>query len=125
LKSIKPDGVLARLVGSDRSGEAKHLATALAQGDSTAQQLLHDVSEDLAFGLSHVVHLFHPQIIILGGGLSGVGEPLRAAVESALRRFTMDAFAPGPKVCLSKLGEDAVPIGALHLARAASAQSNT
>ena len=125
LKSIKPEGVLARLVGNDRNGEAKHLATALAQGDSTAQQLLLEVSEDLAFGLSHVVHLFHPQIIILGGGLSGVGEPLQAAVESALRRFTMEAFAPGPKVCLSKLGEDAVPIGALLLAQAASTRSGT
>ena len=123
LKSTAPTGALARLVGDECGGEAKQLGPALSESDSTAQQLLLDVSEDLAFGLSHVVHLFHPQIIILGGGLSSVGEPLRAAVESALRRFTMEAFAPGPKVCLSKLGEDAVTIGALHLARAASAQS--
>lgn len=123
LKSSAPTSAFARLVGDERGGEAKQLGPALSEGDSTAQQLLLDVSEDLAFGLSHVVHLFHPQIIILGGGLSGVGKPLQAAVESALRRFTMEAFAPGPKVCLSKLGEDAVPMGALLLAQAASTRS--
>ena len=54
--------------------------------------------------------------IILGGGLSGVGEPLRASVEGALRRFVMEAFAPGPRIALTALGEDAVPVGALKLA---------
>jgi len=63
-----------------------------------------------------VVHLLHPEIIILGGGLSGVGEPLRASVESALRHFTMEAFAPGPRIALAALGQDAVPVGALILA---------
>lgn len=117
LKSVDPNGALARMIGNEHGGEAKHLAAALAQGDSAAQRLLREISADLAFGLSHVVHLFHPQIIIVGGGLSGIGEPLRAALESALGHFIMEAFAPGPKVCLSKLAEDAVPVGALCLAK--------
>jgi glucokinase len=77
---------------------------------------LEETAEDLAFGLSHVVHLFHPEILVLGGGLSSVGEPLRASVESALRPFMMEAFAPGPRIALAGLGEDAVPVGALGLA---------
>ena len=32
---------------------------------------------------------------------------------------TMDAFAPGPQIALAGLGEDAVPVGALELARGA------
>jgi glucokinase len=46
-----------------------------------------------------------------------VGEPLRAAVERALRGFIMEAFQPGPRVALSLLREDAVPLGALELAK--------
>jgi len=109
--------VLARLTGGMVGGEAKHLAAAWRQGDAAARRLLQETAEDLAFGLSHVVHLFHPEIIVLGGGLSGVDEPLRASVESALRPFTMEAFAPGPRIALAGLGEDAVPVGALELAR--------
>ena len=118
LKIREPDGALARLIGNETSGEARHLAAALGQGDAAAQALLSEVTTDLAFGLSHVVHLFHPQVIIIGGGLSRVGESLRVGVERALRPFTMEAFAPGPRICLSALGDDVVPVGALLLAQA-------
>ena len=118
LKPKEPDCLLARLVGQTVGGEAKHLAAAWQQGDAAARQILQEMAEDLAFGLSHVVHLFHPEVVIIGGGLSGVGEPLRACVESALRAFVMEAFAPGPRIALAGLGEDAVPVGALVLAKA-------
>ena len=116
LKTTEPAGLLARLAANDTRGEAKHLSAALGQGDATAQRILREVAEDLALGLSHVVHLFHPGVIIIGGGLSGVGEPLRAAVQAAVRGFTMEAFRPGPEIRLAALGEDAVPVGALLLA---------
>ena len=116
LKVKEPESLLARLTGQTIGGEAKHLAAAWQQGDAAAKRLLRETAEDLAFGLSHVVHLFHPEIIVLGGGLSGVGEPLRAPVEGALRHFMMEAFAPGPGIALAALGEDAVPVGALNLA---------
>ncbi len=118
LRVREPEGMLARLAGQTVGGEAKHLAAAWQHGDADARRLLEETAEDLAFGLSHVVHLFHPEIIILGGGLSAVGEPLRASVESALRPFIMDAFAPGPRIDVALLGMGAVPMGALELARA-------
>jgi len=111
------ENVLTKLVGKQIGGEAKFLKAALEQNDFLAQKILNETAEDLAFGLSHVVHLFHPEVIVLGGGLSLVGEPLRTAVENSLRGFTMEAFAPGPKISLAKLGEDAVPTGALELAK--------
>jgi len=114
LKSQSP--VLTRLIGKACRGEAKFLAEALKQADPVARDLLAELCEDLAFGLSHVVHLFHPQIIILGGGLAGLGEALRGGVEQALNGFIMEAFKPGPKLTLAALGEDAVPVGALELA---------
>lgn len=114
LKATDPSGLLAKMLGPTPGGEARLLAAALP--DPTAQRILDETAEDLAFALSHVVHLFHPQIIVIGGGLSGVGEPLRAAVETALPRFVMEVFAPGPRIALAGLGEDAVPVGALELA---------
>ena len=54
--------------------------------------------------------------IILGGGLSLVGKPLRAGVAAALGQGIMDVLQPGPSVRLAQLGEDAVPVGALLLA---------
>ncbi len=111
-----PESILARLIGDRPGGEARHLPVALAQHDAVAQALLAEVAEDLGFALSHAVHLFHPQVIVMGGGLSLMGEPLRAAVADALPRFVMEAFHPVPEVRLAALGEDAVPVGAVLLA---------
>ncbi len=117
LRTQATGGVLSRLTADARGGEARFLADALQQDDPLARQILGETTEDLAFALSHVVHLFHPEIIVLGGGLALVGEPLRAAVAEALLRFLMDVFKPGPRIALAALGEDAVPVGALVLAR--------
>lgn len=111
-----PHGPLARLVGTETRGEARHLAAALGQHDPAAQAILGSLADDLSFALSHVAHLLHPRAIVLGGGLSLIGEPLRAAVTKALAPRIMLAFAPGPTVKLAELAEDAVPAGALILA---------
>ncbi len=112
----EPGSVLARLLGAKKGGEARHLASALAQGDAAAARIVAETAADLGFALSHVVHLFHPEVIVMGGGLSLLGEPLRLAVETRLRGFIMEAFRPGPALRLAELGEDAVPVGALLLA---------
>lgn len=108
--------VLRELAAGAGKGEARFLGQALARGDAAAQRLLRETAGDLAFGLSHVVHLMHPSVLVLGGGLSLVGEPLRQAVAEALPGFLMEVFRPGPVVRLAGLGEDAVPVGALRLA---------
>ncbi|WP_266367285.1 ROK family protein [Tellurirhabdus rosea] len=115
LDELPSESLLKRLVGEQTSGEARFLGEAWARGDGTARRILHRLCDDLAFGLSHVVHLFHPEVIILGGGLSLIGEPLRAGVEKILPDYVMQAFQPPSAIRLAKLGEDVVPMGALSL----------
>ena len=110
-----PDCSLAQLLGKETGGEAKHLAESLAQDDPVAQDILDTLTHDLAFALSHVTHLFHPQVIILGGGLSLVGAPLRKGIEKKLPQFLMETYGNGPEIKLAELTEDAVPVGALLL----------
>lgn len=97
-------------------GEARTLAPAIEQGDPASLEILETTADDLAFALSHAVHLVNPQVIILGGGLSLIGEPFRKLVEQKLPGYLMDVLRPGPSVQLSALKEDAVPVGALSLA---------
>ena len=112
-----PNSFLAQQAAKQHGPEALLLKPALEHGDSAAQQLIASIADDLAFGLSHVVHLFHPQIIIIGGGLSLLGEPLRAAITGQLHQYTMAAFLPAPKIAIATLGENVVPVGALALAK--------
>lgn len=115
---VKSDhrSVLTNLARGSTHGEARFLPKALEAKDPDAERILRETADDLAFALSHVAHLFHPQVIVIGGGLSLVGEPLRAAVANALRPYLMEVFGQGPAVHLAGLGEASVPVGCLAAA---------
>ena len=117
LKAKEPGSLLARLTKDCQGGEARFLPQALEANDPGAGAILRETAEDLAFALSHVTLLFHPEVIVIGGGLALTGEPLRAAVAQALPQFLMEVFGAGPEIRLAALKEDAVPVGALLLAR--------
>jgi len=111
-----PKSVMAGLVKDETKMEARFLQEAIMLGDSGADSILDESTDILAWGLSHVVHLFHPEIIILGGGLSLMGELLREKVSFNLKKYITKVFQPGPEVKISTLGEDVVCVGALLLA---------
>jgi glucokinase len=111
-----PGSPLAKMLGAKVGGEGVHFRASLEAGDTDALKILEELSADLGFALSHVVHLIHPEVIVLGGGLSAVGEPLKAAIANSLQAHLMEVFKPGPEIRLAQLGEDAVPVGALLLA---------
>lgn len=111
-----PNSLLAARVQETKGPEALALGPALKDGDALAREILDSTADDLAYGLSHVIHLQHPETIVIGGGLSLLGEPLRRAVHDALPRYMMEIMLPPPQVRLAELGEDVVPVGALALA---------
>ena len=115
-----PQSRLACLCAGMTRGQAIQLRPAIEAGDDLAIRIVEQVAADVGFALSHAVHLFHPAVVVMGGGLSLVGEPLRAAIERHTHGQLMAAFLPGPSVKLAEVGEDAVPVGAAINAEYAS-----
>jgi glucokinase len=111
-----PGSFLAGAAKKNPAAEAKTLAEGLEKRDPHSVKLFKETVDDLSFGLSHVVHLIHPEIVILGGGFALIGQSLRELVKTSMQHYLMDAFQPGPAIELSSLKEDAVPVGALILA---------
>lgn len=111
-----PESIMAGMVGAEKGGEARFLVGAIERGDEAAIQLLQDTADDLAFGLSHAVHLFNPEIIILGGGLSFLGSTYLNMINERLSEYIMKAMSP-PAVLPAGLGEDVVCLGASLLAK--------
>ncbi len=104
-----------KLVNGKKTSEAIFLNDALKSNDPVAQQIFEQTIDDLAFGLSHAIHLLHPEVVVLGGGLSFLGDVLEKSIIEKLPQYLMKAFAPGPQIKLSQLREKAVPVGALVL----------
>jgi glucokinase len=95
-----------------------HLATAASEGDKFAFSILNTALEALAEGICHVIALLCPRRIVIGGGVSLIGEkllfePLRQLV--AERVFK--PFAGLTEIVPAALGEEVVVHGALALAR--------
>ena len=106
---------LAQLTKGTQQSEARFLKEAIQDGDELALQIFERTTDDFAFGLSHAVHLLNPEVVVLGGGFSLMGEPLQKSIEQKLPNYLMSAFLPGPSIKLAMLKEKAVPVGCLAL----------
>jgi len=107
--------ILRTLVGNINSHQAKYLGEALNQKDQLAIEIFNKYCDNLAFGISHVCHLFNPEIVVIGGGVSLMGERLITIIEQKLTQYLSASYKPGPELKLSELGEQVVLVGALSL----------
>ena len=84
-------------------------------GDKVAALVWDSAIDALALGLSHVVSLLQPEVILLGGGLTEAREhlfgPLHERLESKL------GYVPSPVLKRATAGENAGLLGAAVLAR--------
>lgn len=91
---------------------AETVARAAAGGDQRAIRLLDETGEMLGAWLGSVVSLLDPDIIILGGGVSRIGEPLFARIRRAVPGRTINPFAAQTPIVAAALGADAGVWGA-------------
>ncbi len=112
-----PDSLMAQMATGNSAPEAAFLKPALEQKDEAAEKIIEEIADDLAFALSHVVHLFNPDVLVIGGGLSLLKEHLQIAVANRLPDYVMKAFLPIPQVQIAALEAGAVPLGAAELAK--------
>lgn len=88
---------LARDCDGPDARDASGLPARAAAGDARAQAALDRHADRLARGLSHVVNLIDPDVVVLGGGLSNM-EHLYAKVPELLPRYVFSDFVSTPIV---------------------------
>ena len=85
----------------------------LAEGDQSLVKVLHDWVEEVAIGLTSLIHIFNPQVIIIGGGVMEQ-ENVAQMVSSKVRELTMECFSD-VKIMKASLGNKAGVLGAVSL----------
>lgn len=114
--------VLALADGDPAQISARHLADAARQGDRESCYLLAKAAAAVAAGLNQAVTLLAPRRIILGGGVSLIGEDLwLGPIRQQLEAHAFPAFRGTFDLVAAQLGEEVVVQGALALARDARA----
>lgn len=91
---------------------------AVAQsGDETVLRLLDSWLDEIAQGLAGMVHIFNPQLILIGGGVSAQQELMIAPLARKVRAAVMPAFAEGLELRAAQLRNDAGLVGAVYYFR--------
>ena len=118
LRDGQVGGVLLDLAGGTIGRiDAEIVARAALQNNPIALSILHDATRAMAIALGHATTLLAPRTIILGGGVSLIGEQLWfAPIRRELGRRVFGPFRGTYRVVPASLGELVVVHGALVLA---------
>jgi glucokinase len=95
---------------------AADVAAAARAGDPAARAVWDETVEALACGLTSIVNLFEPELVVLGGGVTRAGEQLLDPVRERVRRDAMGPAAEASDVKLAALGDQVGVVGAAAIA---------
>lgn len=84
------DSVMTDMVSGDPDRVSSATVFEAARGgDALAREILEDVAAALGAGLVNVLHIFNPDVIVLGGGVSTNWDYLKPTVESYIETHAM------------------------------------
>jgi glucokinase len=107
-------GFLAEAATHERV-EARHAVAGARAGDSACRALLDEEADYLAQGFISLVHLFSPELIVLGGGVSQAFDLIGERLGAGVREGVMPAFRD-IRIVPAALGDNCGLIGAAALA---------
>lgn len=85
------------------------------KGESPAIDVVREAGRRLGIRVAYLVNLLNPEMVIIGGGIEQAGIALIEEVRSAVGEWCFEETAHVVKIVPSRLGEDAVALGAASL----------
>lgn len=112
-----PWGLLGRRAQTEKISAA-HGVEGARVGDPECLALLKEEAEYLGIGFTGLIHLYSPERVIMGGGVSNAFDLLSEDIHAVIRRDAMPPFKDVP-VVPAALGDNAGLVGVASLALAA------
>ncbi len=105
---------LMEIAGADISNiRSKALAASINAGDKAVEQIVRNAAQWLGVGISNVINLLAPDVIVLGGGLvEAIPTIFREVVEEVANDNVMSIYQKTFKVVVAELGDHATSTGA-------------
>ena len=103
-------------LGRLRDAEPSSLAMAASRGDEQAKAQWERYGQLLGTGISSLVYMFTPQLVLLGGGLAGASEHFLPAVRREVNTRVQAVSREGLQIKPCALGNGAGRLGAARLA---------
>ena len=88
----------------------------IEEGDTGARRAIADAGRVLGRSVAAIVNAFNPELVIVGGALSGAGDVLLDPLREAVHRYAIPSAAEDVRITRGVLGDRAEVLGALELA---------
>jgi len=108
------DGSRLRALSGDAEVTGRNVVDAARAGDPIAFSLLEEEARWLGIGFTNLLHLYSPDVLVMGGGISNGFDLLRENIEATIRNRIMPAYRDVP-IVPGLLGRHAGLIGAASL----------
>lgn len=107
--------IMKNLLANTSELNAKLVTDAYHQGDKEAIRIINEVAEWVGIGLSSVINLINPEVIIIGGGVSMAGDILFNPIKKEIEKRALKIPRELVKIVPAQLGNDAGMIGSSTL----------
>lgn len=107
--------ILKEMVDKGKDLSVYLICQAAEKGDKKAEQVVREAAEWVGIGLSGVVNLINPEIIIIGGGVSLAGDIIFNPIREEIKKRSLKIPGEFVKVVPAKLGDSAGMVGASAL----------
>lgn len=94
--------------------DARDVFEGARAGDSHCLHLVAEEAMNLGQGITSIIHIFSPDRVVMGGGVSNAFDQLESGIHDVIRRDAMPPFRTVP-VVKSALGDDSGLFGAARL----------
>ena len=91
----------------------KEIFEAAASGDADALRILDGWTTEIAAGITGLVHIFDPSVVLIGGGVSAQDEFLIKPVRAKVLETVTPDMASGLELKAAELGNNAGMVGAV------------
>ena len=103
---------MAAAAGKDWRG-GKEIFEAAASGDADALEILDGWTDEITAGITGMVHIFDPEVVLIGGGVSAQDDLLIKPVRDKVLKTVTPDMAADLQLRAAELGNNAGMVGAV------------
>jgi glucokinase len=115
LKAGKTSKIIKLVAGDLNKVDARIINEAAGVGDKLAINAFRRAGRYLGLGITNLLHLFNPRMVVLGGSVTKAGPLLFDPMWEMLREKAMPGYLDGLAIVPAALGDDVGLLGALAL----------
>jgi glucokinase len=93
------------------------VSRAALEGDVAALEVIEKAAKYLAIGISNVMNVLNPDVIVIGGGVVGAGDMLLKPLRRLVSELTFDVLDSSARIVTAELGRKAGTVGAAGIAK--------